>query len=511
MAAKITHEDLIKYEKLILEKERRRCEKDLHFFIKKSWPILEPATPYVDNWHIELITEYLQAVENGQIRRLLINIPPRNTKSLTATVMYPVWTWIKSPHRRFISLSYADTLSKKHSMLRRHLIKSEWYQGNWHDRYRLKRDVDTQRMFENNHQGFMFSTSVGGTLTGEGADIIIIDDPHNPKQAESEAERQQALDFFTITVPTRLNDKKKGAIIVIKQRLHDNDISGHIIKHDLGYEHVCLPAIATERKVIHFPITGKQLIREEGDILNPDREDRPELDDLKKSMGSYAFAGQYQQNPAPEGGGIIKRWWWRYWKPKNRPDLEPVMVKNGKGEYIYIEAEELTDNKMQTYISADLPFKDKIENDKVGVGIWKKYKAKKFLMELIEDNMSFTETLNLFRGLSFRYVGYDELIIEDKANGPAVIDVLKNEISRIIPFNPDEGNKVTRVKSVTPEIEAGNVYLPHPMLYPWVDDFIDRCAKFPRVDNDDIIDQMSQFLMSVRNNEQQVNVYDLVF
>lgn len=485
--------DLVMMEKLIEEKEKLKCEDNLHFFLKKAWHCIEPAIEYKPNWHIDAICEHLQAVTDGQIKRLLINMPPRNLKSITATVMYPCWTWTKDPYKRFISLSYADGLSKRHNMDRRHIIKSPWYQNNWSDKFYLKEDLDTQRRFGNDKEGFMMSTSIGGQLTGDGGDIIILDDPHNPKKAESDAERQQALDFFTQTLPSRLNDKKNGAIIVIMQRLHEEDISGYILSKELGYTHLCLPSIAEEKTIISFPISGKEVVREVGDILNPTREDKEELDQLQKDMGSYAFAGQYQQNPTPTGGGMAKKWWWRYWKPKG-VKLPPVRIKNQDGNYIEIEAVDLPESFDETLQSWDMAFKAKKDSDFVGCGIWSKKGADRFLIDLLIKRLDFTESVAAVRDMSNKHPNAKRKLIEDKANGPAVITTLKHEISGIIPYNPGSDSKEARAYACTPSIEAGNVYLPHPLLYEWVENYIEQWAKFPLVKHDEEIDVTSQAL-----------------
>lgn len=485
--------DLLEMEQLVSEREKAKCETDLNFFLKKAWHCIEPAIDYTTNWHIDAICEHLQAVTDGEIKRLLINMPPRNLKSVTATVMYPCWTWINNPYKRFISVSYSDSLSKRHNMDRRHIIQSPWYQNNWQDNFILKDDMNTQRKFGNDHEGFMMSTSINGTLTGDGGDIIILDDPHNPKKAESDAERQQALDFFTQTLPSRLNDKKSGAIIVIMQRLHEEDISGHILSKDLGYTHLNLPAVAEEKTIITFPKTGREVVREVGDVLNPAREDKEELEQLKKDMGSYAFSGQYQQTPTPSGGGMAKKWWWRYWKPKG-VSLPPVRVKNEDGKYIEIEAIEIPEKFDDMMQSWDMAFKAKKDNDFVGCGIWKKKGADKFLVDLLKERLDFTQSVAAVRNMKKKYPNIRKIVIEDKANGPAVITTLKHEITGIIPYNPGSDSKEARAAACTPQIEAGNVYLPHPALYEWVDEYIDIWAKFPLVKHDEEVDITSQAL-----------------
>lgn len=484
----------------LLEAEQKEgIENSLAEYIKEAWHVIEPATAYIHNWHIDCIAEHLEAVNLGQIKRLLVNLPPRNMKSIAVTVKYPTWTWIRQPHKRFISLSYSDILSRNHNINRRDIIESQWYQKNWGDKFELKDDVNRQNKFANNYMGFMYSTSIGGTITGEGGDVIIVDDPHNPKQAESDAERKTAVEFFRQTLPSRLNDKKTGAIIVVMQRLHEDDVSGYILKNDLGYTHLCLPAEAEKRTIVTFPITMKQIVREEGDILNPHREGKPELDQLKRDMGSYAFAGQYQQNPAPSGGGLLKKWWWGFWQYPGQ-NLPPVsvkeVVKTAEGDkvidkLIYPETIQAFDEEYQSW---DMSFKAQADNDLVACGIWGKIKAKHYLIDLIEKRLEFIDTLKEVRVVSEKYPNTSRKLVEDKANGPAVINTLKSEITGLIAINPGQDNKVARAQAITHIIESGNVYLPHPQIASWVEEFIDRCSKFPRVAHDDIIDQMTQYL-----------------
>ena len=175
---------------------KEKAERNLSDFITQAWPTIEPGTTYVHNWHIDIIAEYLHAVNDGEIRRLLINMPPRHMKSIEATVCYPVWTWTRHPEKRFIKVSYSDSLSRKHNILSRDIINSPWFQGNWGEVFSLKDDVNRQNEFQNNHHGMMLSTSVGGSLTGDGGDVIIIDDPQNPLMANSETEQHRLLQEY---------------------------------------------------------------------------------------------------------------------------------------------------------------------------------------------------------------------------------------------------------------------------------------------------------------------------
>ena len=437
-------------------------------FIEQAWSVIEPGITYVDNWHIHLIGEYMEAINEGQIKRLIINIPPRHMKSLEVTVCYPAWTWIKHPEKRFIKVSYSDGLSRKHNIIARDIINSPWYQRNWGGVFSLKDDVNRQNEFKNNHQGFMISTSVSGAITGEGGDVIILDDPQNPLMANSETEREASVNFFKNTLQSRLNDPKTGVFIVIMQRLHERDLTGHILSEDLGYEHLCLPAIAEERTVVTFPISGKEIIREPGDVLNEGRFDMDTLSDLKKSMGSAQFAGQFQQTPAPAEGVIFKREW----------------LHN-----FYTKAPQTSDIQ-----SWDMAFTKSEGSAKVAGFVMGKHGADIYLKDLVNDKMDFTESVAAVRTLSGKWKSARAKVVENKANGPAIVNTLKKEIPGMVEFNP-KGSKEERAMSVTPYFEAGNIHFPDPMTHPWVEDLIKDLLMFPKGTYKDTVDALVQGIL----------------
>lgn len=449
---------------------REKAERSLDSFIQQAWPVIEPGTTYIDNWHIQLIAEYLHAVNDGDILRLIINIPPRFMKSIEATVCFPVWTWTKKPERRFIKVSYSDSLSRKHNILSRDIINSPWYQQNWGDKFTLKDDVNRQNEFENNHHGMMYSTSVGGAITGTGADIIIIDDPQNPLMANSETERQNSIDFFKNTLQTRLNDPKTGAIIVIMQRLHENDLTGYILSEDLGYTHLCLPAEAEKKTIITFPKSGKIITREEGEPLNPQRFDKEVLANLKKSMGSLQYAGQFQQVPAPAEGVIFKReWLGNFYSDGAAPNTTDIQ-------------------------SWDMAFTKSEGSAKVAGFVMGRHKSDIYIKDLINEKMSFTESVAAVRTLTGKWPRARAKVIENKANGPAIVDLLKKEIAGMVEFNP-KGSKEERAISVTPYFEAGNIHFPDPKTHPWVHDLIKDLLMFPKGTFKDTTDALVQGIL----------------
>lgn len=276
-------------------------------FVRQAWSTVEPSTPFVSGWHLDAIADHLEAVSNGQIQNLLINMPPRHMKSLAVSVFWPTWEWASHPERRWLFSSYAASLSIRDSLKCRRLIESPWYQHHWGHVFTLTSDQNAKTRYDNDKTGYRIATSVGGAATGEGGDRIVVDDPHNVQDAISEAIRVSTLTWWAEVMSTRLNDPKTGAKVIVMQRCHERDLSGFVIEQG-SYEHLCLPAEYDGRKTV-TSIGWSDPRAQHGDLLWPERFGAPELAALKASMGSYAASGQLQQRPAPAGGGMFKREW----------------------------------------------------------------------------------------------------------------------------------------------------------------------------------------------------------
>ncbi len=337
----------------------------------------------------------------------------------------------------------------------------------------------------------MVATSVGGTATGKGGDFIVVDDLHNPTEAQSDIQRETAITFFDQTLSTRLDNKRTGAIVVVMQRLHEKDLSGHLLERG-DYVYLRLPAEAETRTIIHLPISGRSIVRGEGDLLWPEREGPIELAAQKKAMGSYAYAGQYQQRPSPAEGGILKRYWWKYWCYPGQK-LPAVTTRNEGGAMLNIDAVELPQGLIEAQ-SWDMAFKDTKESAYVVGQIWGRAGADCFLLDQVRDKMDFPSTIDAVEKMTEKWPKAGAKWIEDKANGPAVIATLGRRVPGLIPVNP-EGGKEARAHAVSPMIEAGNVFLPHPAIASWVHEFIEECAAFPNSVNNDQVDSMTQALL----------------
>ena len=457
------------------ERLKRAAEHSLCAFVDQAWTILEPTTLFLPSWHIDVICEYLEAVTAGEILRLVINLPPRYMKSLLVTVLWPLWEWLHDPGSRWLFLSYSDSLAMQHSLDRRQVLLSEWYQGPWGDRVQLTSDQNEKTQYRNTRRGLMTATSLSGTVTGKGGNRIVVDDPHNPLQAESDTQRQRAIDLFLGTVTTRLDDKQHGAIVVVQQRVHTADLSATCL--DLGYTHLCLPAVAETRTTIVGPRSKKVILREEGDLLWPAREGPAEIAQRKIELGAYGFASQYQQSPSPRGGGIFKRAWWAYY-------------------------DEPPDDVEEVAQSWDLAVKGGTGHDFVVGLVAARRGADIYLIDRVKAQLSFNEQLEAIRRMCAAYPAARTILVEAAANGIPVVETLKHTIPGIIAVTP-KGGKVERAAACAPRVEAGNVYLPRPTgpdgrRIPgrdWVDDFIQQLAVFPKGAHDDDVDAFTQLLL----------------
>jgi predicted phage terminase large subunit-like protein len=487
------------------EIEAEQIRRSLYAFILAAWPVVEPATRFRANWHIDAICEHLEAATRGEIRRLLITIPPRHMKTLQVAVFWPAWVWLSHPERRFLYASYAQSLSINHSLICRRLIQSEGNEsaalrgeGTLVQRlgypallelicedepWSLREDDNRKSRFENTRTGFRLATSVDGTVTGEGGDFLVLDDPHKPEEAQSDAVRESVIDWHDSTWTTRLNDAATGVQVIVMQRLHERDLAGHVLERG-GWEHLCLPA---EYEPHHPCVWRRDPRTEPGEVLW-EKWGEPWLSEKRTELGSYGYAGQYQQRPAPAEGGILKRPWWRYYDPDAPlPHFEEIIQ------------------------SWDMAFTDTDGSDYVVGQAWGRFKGEKYLLRQVRARMEFTDTVHAVRELTawveehFPKHRSHTKLVEDKANGPAVISTLGREIPGLIGVSP-RGDKVARARAVAPELESGNVYLPgHPSAdgqgYDrartpgWVQVLVDECASFPNGAHDDQVDALTQALL----------------
>ena len=287
--------------------EKDLSEKQLRQYVEAAWHVVEPANPFVSGWHIDAVCEHLQAISEGDIHRLIINVPPRHTKSLTVSVFWPTWEWgpRNHPELRQLYSSYAESLSIRDNRKSRNIIMSPWYQGQWGNRFKLVGDQNEKKRFENDKTGFRIATTVRSLGTGEGGDRVVVDDPHNVREVESTAKRIETLLWWDESMSTRTGaDPATTAFLIIMQRSAHNDLSGHVIAKETGYELLCLPARYEGKSRIVTSLGIADPRRKFGELLWEERYPEEQQAKIEKDLNSaYAVAGQMQQRPAPRTGG----------------------------------------------------------------------------------------------------------------------------------------------------------------------------------------------------------------
>ena len=496
--------------------------------MRLAWPWFDPA-PYSTNWHIDAICDHLEAVAHGDIKRLLINVPPRTGKTGITSICFPAWTWAQSqisalsgPQVGFLYASYAQDLSVEHSIKTRSLVQSPWYQDLWGGRFGFVGDQNLKTKFANDRGGFRMAASVDGRATGFGADIIIADDPHLVKEAESDVVREGVIRWWTETMPSRLNDQRTGAMIIVMQRVHEDDLSGYVLSHDMGYEHLMIPMLYEPARSFSTSIGWTDPRTKEGELLWPERfpADVTERLLFGSGMTAYARSGQYQQLPVPKGGAIIRATDWKLWEEQTYPPFDYVVA------------------------SLDSAYTEKQENDYSALTIWGMWNetagrriAGSPVPEIVQQSAGATRIMLMYAWnkrleLHGRYVEplpgesdadwkarqkqewglvewvadscqrykVDRLLIEAKASGHSVAQ----EIRRLIPnrafgvelVNPGAQDKVARAWAVQHLFAEGMIYAPDKA---WADMVINQCASFPKGKNDDLVDSSTQALRHLRD------------
>ena len=321
-------ETLLKALEQLREVERRRCEESFGFFARQAWHTIEPGTQYVHGWHVEAIVDHLIAclprerieeveigglvqkrrvADPGQIRKLLITMPPRHMKSTLVSVLFPAWIWTTRPELRFLTSSYALSLAIRDSMRMRAVIQSPWYRSLWGSSFNLLADQNKKERFFNNRMGYRMVTSPDSAATGEGGDLVMVDDAHNVADADSPAKRQHNKTWWFESMGSRGNNPKTVSHIVCMQRVHMEDLPAECVKRE--YVHLNLPARYDPKRSCVTVIGWKDWRQTEGELLWPDRFDEPTMQDLEKTLGPFGVASQLQQDPQLRGGAFIKREW----------------------------------------------------------------------------------------------------------------------------------------------------------------------------------------------------------
>ena len=501
----------ISIEEQLQDLDRAEFEDSLYAFLMNGWKYIDPA-PFAHGWPIEAVAEHLQAVVDGEIKRLIINIPPRCAKSSLTSVAFPAFTWAQrrksdtsGPGVQFLHASYSQILTLRDSTKCRRLIESPWYQGLWGDRFYLMPDQNTKSRFDNDKGGSRLSTSVGSSLTGEGGNIIVVDDPNAAQEAHSEATIATTIEWWDGALSTRLNNAKTGAFVVIQQRLGEEDLTGHILSKEVGeWTHLCLPMRFEPERSFVTSIGWEDPRTEPGELLWPERFGEREVANLERQMGPWTAAGQLQQRPEPKGGGVIKREWWQLWEREKFPPLDYVMA------------------------SLDTAYTTKTENDYSAMTVWGVFSGgnqgaianrvigrdsetismikrtyteehpKVMMMFAWQERLELHE-LVLKVSQTMKDYKVDKILIENKAAGISTAQEIRrlygHEDFAVQLVDPKSQDKLSRLYSVQHLFAEGLIYAPDRT---WADQVITQVSTFPKGKHDDLVDTVSMALRHLR-------------
>lgn len=494
----------------VVEKERaRRQYRSLVDFSRRAWGIIEGGAEYRHNWHIDIITTHLEMVFHGEIPNLLMNVPPGAMKSILTSVMFPAWGWTLLPETRFLSASYGQDLSTRDAMKSRVIIESEWYQELWGNSVKIDRGQNQKTKYQNTLGGWRLATSVGGRGTGEHPDYKIIDDPHNVREADSDTERATGINWYDLTMSSR-GVARDAADIVVMQRLHELDLSGHIMtkpEFATDWEHICLPMRYEPNR--YTSTVGEDPREKSGEeLLWPDLFSERKVKTLETNLGEYGAAGQLQQRPAPPGGGILKTKHFQLW-PNSRalPGFELII---------------------QSY---DTAFKEPTANDKKktdpdpsacstwGIAEIPSSGGKKcvVLLDVWAETLSYPKLKKrVLKDWGAFYGGNEDsnrkgkradvMLIEDKASGQSLIQDLHAANIPVFSYNPGKAGKTERAHLISPLFELDVIYILESSKRPnevisWAKPFISQVEKFPNGENDDMVDTFTQMMLYVKNHQ----------
>lgn len=496
-AAAIRAQALAEVERALLYKQADRARRDFYTFFRLfAWPVLEPHTPYVDNWHVGAICEHLTAISNSELHRLIINMPFRLLKSTLCSQAWPAWEWIVKPHTQWLTSSYAKELSMKDAVASRRIIESPAYQACFCTDWCMTSDQNVKTRYENSARGSRIATSTDAAATGFGGNRILIDDALSAKQADQEIERNKCIEWFKGTISTRFNNPTEDAAVLVAQRLHENDLPGYLLREQPGvWEHLNLPMRYESKRTIFVGGMQQEVDTKsvrtkigfvdprtvEGELLCPARLPEATVREIEATIGAYHTQAQLQQHPSSRGGVIFARNNWKFYKAL--PQIE------------------------EKVISVDCTFKDTTDSDYVAIQVIGRAGANKYLIKRMKERLSFSATVNAVKAIYAAHSDAIAVLIEDKANGTAVIESIKLLISGVIPIEPD-GGKVARAYAIQPQHEAGNFWLPDPSIEPQIDTFISELSAFPNGINDDEVDAWTQGVNWYAKRERNMGILD---
>ena len=506
--------------------EAENMRREMRQFVKGAWHVVEPGKEFVGGKHIDAICDHLTFVSLGDIRDLVINIPPRHSKSTICAIMWPAWEWTWRPSEQWLYTTYAQDLTVRDSVKCRRLIQSPWYKQRWGHVYHLSGDLNQKKRFDNNHNGYRLATSVGGTATGEGGDKIVVDDAHNMKEINSDTIRDGVLDWWDNTMSTRGNNPKTVGRVIIMQRGHHKDLAGHVLERG-SWVHLNLPGYyrrekhcqtvakktgrERETKVLNNgaeeiaappakldrfqqPLQKGELIwqdwrKRDDELLAPQRFGQPEMDKLQEELTERAFEAQIQQAPSAEGGNILKLKHWRQWQDGELPGFDTIIQCY---DTAFEEDEENDFSARTTWgifewqerAHPDLPWQLRFDGQP-------RYCA--MLLERMNERLAFPD-LRAEAKDSFKRWKPDRILVEKKASGHSLIQELKRANLPVTKVKVTD-SKVARAHAASLVFERGCIWY---VKRRWAKEVMDQCAEFPTGEHDDLVDTVTMAALWMR-------------
>lgn len=476
-----------------IREEAERYGANLHEFVQAAWHVIEPNVAFLDNWHIRVVCEHLEACSRGEIEKLTIWLPRGMMKSRAVSVLWPAWEWSHNAWMRFFTVSYDLRLAGRLAADTRTVVQSNWYQERWGGKFNIMREGE--RYLSNDQGGTRLATAPGSSALGEHANRVIIDDIINADDAEANSGvvMNAANAWYDATIPgTRI---KPYAEVIVQQRLAETDLPGHVLDQE-GWRVLCLP----ERFEAKHPFVYPDDPRVEGELLWPERRDEKASKEMERALrASHRIAGQMQQRPEAREGNMLLRDWWRFYDPRIRAQEDWAKLP-----------------KFTTVVlSVDCPQKDKETNDNVAIQCWGIVGADRYLLDFRLGKMNYNLAKRTVKEMAVwsRRIWrcYHALLIEQGGYGIELVDDLKRDLTGVTKISPGkDGDKVMRAEAASDALESGNCFLPGfgPPWQPAYDEgkspadvveLINNFARFPNVAHDDDIDSWSQAMNWARN------------
>lgn len=455
--------------------EREYASRSLMNYIRRAWPVVEPAAEFKEGWHLSAIADHLTAIDEGHITRLAIAVPPGSMKSLMTAVFWPSFQWISRPYMRTVAMSHSEDLAARDNLRTKRLIESEWYQGHWGDTVKLRTDQATKLNFENTETGFRQATPFK-SVTGKRGNTVIIDDPLSVDSADSDAERSRVNTLFQEAIPLRMVDPEKSSILLIQQRLHEDDVYGLIQRHpEWGYDILTIPMEFEPEHRYYTSIGWTDPRKEEGELMFPERFPRAVVERDKQVLGEYASAAQFQQQPVPRGGGTFK---WESLGKIRRSEIDGEEIVWCRG-WDFAGTEKGTKNSQRAAYTAT-----------VRIG-WR-VKAKRWVIDHVWRDKVRGARIRVKMVDYAEQDGPDCFIVFPKDPGQAGKDQSEELTALLSGYKvfaePQSGDKETRAEPLASQIEGGTVDM---VEAPWNEDFINEMKFFPRGRFKDQIDAAS--------------------